>query len=152
MGAPANDIGINPPRTDRRESISGVATGAGITYGCVVCFDSGTTNNRDVKLPAGANALLCAGVVQDQGDPNASGAFAVGDEFGICNDGIVEVLVDAGVQVHKGKKACTSATAGTVKEDTGTGNIVGQFMQDYDNTLGAAPVLVSMKVLIERAA
>lgn len=147
MGAPFNDIGINPPVSDRRRSVGCVATGAGITYGAVVKRDSGTTNFRDTKIAAGANDSLIVGVCQDQGDPNNSGQFAVGDEFGAAIDGDVEILIDT-VLVHKGKYGCTSATNGTVKEDTGTGDVVCQFMQDYDNSAGTGPVLVSARMAL----
>lgn len=144
MGAPIADIGINPVTSDRRRTHGSVATVTGIKYGMVVIGDTGTTNHRDVKLPAGANATLTRGVVQDQGDPNNSAQFAIGDEFGVCVDGDVEVLLDTGAVATKDTGACTSGTAGTVKNDTGTGDLVGVFNQTYDNSGGAAPVLVSM--------
>lgn len=148
MAAPFNDIGINPFTSDRRGFSGGVATVGTIKYGMVVIGDTGTTNARDVKLPAGANATLCRGVVADQGDPNNGGAFAVGDEFSICREGIVEVLLDAGATATKDTGACTSATPGTVKNDTGTGTLLGTFAQTYDNSGGANPVLVSLNVNI----
>lgn len=146
MSAPTNDIGLNPFKSDRRMFAGCVATVTGIKYGMVVIGDTGTTNARDVKLPAGANATLVRGVVSDQGDPNNSGAFAVGDEFGCCVEGAVEVLLDAGATATKDTGACTSATPGTVKNDTGTGDLVGVFAQTYDNSGGGSAVLVSMYV------
>lgn len=146
MAAPFNDIRINPFFSDRREFQGAVATVTGIKYGMVVIGDTATTNARDVKLPAGANATLTRGVVANQGDPNNSGAFAVGDEFSVCTSGLVEVLLDAGATATKDTPACTAATVGTVKNDTGTGDIVGIFAQTYDNSGGSSPVLVSMDV------
>lgn len=147
MPAPFNDFGINPPRSDRRVVPGMVATVTGITYGMVVIYDTGTTNFRDVKLPAGAGSISVAGVVADQGDPNNSGQFAVGDEFGACVDGIVEVLLDAGQTATKGAYAITGATAGTVKpiaSESAPYSIVGQFMQTA--TAGSSPMLVSLRV------
>ena len=147
MPAPLADILINPPRSDRRVVPGMVATVTGITYGMVVIYDTGTTNFRDVKLPAGAGSISVAGVVADQGDPNNSGQFAVGDEFGVCVDGIVEVLLDAGQSCTKGGYAITGATAGTVKTVAGESapySIVGQFMETL--TAGSSPTLVSVRV------
>jgi hypothetical protein len=153
MSAPFNDIGTNPPTSDRRSFKGCVATVSGIKYGHVVIFDTGTTNFRDTKLPAGAAATLLKGVVSDQGDPNSSGAFAVGDEFACCDGGEVEVLLDAGATaVTKGQPVISSATAGTVKGWTNETavDVLGEFTQDYDNSLGSSAVLVSMRVGIYR--
>ena len=150
MPAPFNDIRLNPFRSDRRQFSGCVATATGIKYGMVVIGDTATTNARDVRLPAGANATLTRGVVSDHGDPNAAGAlvdsFAVGDEFACCVGGDVEVLLDAGATATKDTAACTAATVGTVKNDTGTGDVVGYFNMTYDNSAGALPVLVSMRM------
>jgi hypothetical protein len=145
MGAPFNDINLSPFTSDRRGFLGCVATVATIKYGMVVIGDTGTTNARDVKLPAGANATLTRGIVSDHGDPNNSGLFATGDEFACCYDGICEALLDAGATATKDTGACTSATAGTLKNDTGTGDLVGVWAQTYDNSGGAAPVLVSLR-------
>ena len=152
MGAPPNDIGINPFTSDRRLFEGGVATATGLKYGMVAVGDTATTNARDVKPPAGAAANNVRGVISDQGDPNASGGFAVGDEFAICVNGLVEVLLDAGASCVKDTPAITSGTAGTVKPWTVETNvdIVGNFAQTYDNTAGAAPVLVSLSVNVYR--
>jgi hypothetical protein len=147
MGAPFNDIGINPFTSDRRGFLGAVATVATIKYGMVVIGDTGTTNARDVKLPAGANATLTRGIVADHGDPNNAGLFAVGDEFSVCYDGVGEALLDAGATATKDTAACTSATAGTLKNDTGTGDVVGIWAQTYDNSGGAAAVLVAIRIL-----
>lgn len=153
MGAPFNDIGINPFTSDRRLFEGGVATVTGIKYGMVVKGDTSTNNARDVKLPSGAGDDGCRGVVSDQGDPNNSDAFAVGDEFGICVGGIVEVLLDAGQVATKDAPAITGATVGTVKpiaSESPPYDVVGYFAQTYDNSAGSAPVLVSMNVAIQR--
>ena len=149
MGAPFNDIGLNPFISDRRLFEGCVATVTGITYGMVVCGTTSTTNARDVQLPSGANAIRIRGVVSDQGDPNNAtvpGGFASGDEFGACVGGLVEVLLDAGATATKDLPACTATTLGCVKNDTGTGWIVGYFAQTLDNSAGSLPVLVSMRV------
>lgn len=141
------DIGINPPRSDRRVLSGMNPTGTGITYAMVVIYDTGTTNFRDVKLPTGAGNAGVAGVVSDQGDPNNNGQFAVGDDMGVCVDGIVEVLLDAGQTATKGGYAITGATAGTVKPIAGESapySIVGQFMQTL--TAGASPTLVTLRM------
>lgn len=148
MGAPFNDIGINPPVSDRRGFDGCVATGAGIKYGMVVIKDTASTNFRDSKLPAGAAADNVRGVVSDQGDPNNSGAFAVGDEFACCTDGEAEVLLDAGESCVADTEAITGATPGTVQPWTNETDVdvVGRFKQTYDNSAGSVPVLVSIKV------
>lgn len=152
MGAPFADIGINPPRSDRRTAKGSVTTAAGVTYGMVVIGDTASTNYRDVKLPAGAAASNVRGVVQDHGDPNNGGAFPVGEEFGVCDDGDVEVLLDTAQSCVKDQWAISGATPGTVKPvaaEAAPYDFVGQFSQTYNNTTGA-PVLVSMKVRIVR--
>lgn len=151
MGAPFSDIGINPPRSNRVRNKGGVATVVGITYGMVVISDTGTTNFRDCKLPAGAGGQGVYGVVQDQGDPNNGGAFAIGDEFGVCDDGYSEVLLDAGQTATKGQPFITGATPGTVKPIGGEAapyDIVGFFEQTL--TAGASPTLVSGRLNIHR--
>jgi hypothetical protein len=153
MSAPLNDIGLNPFRSDRRLFEGGVATGSGIKYGMVVIGDTGTTNARDVKLPTGAGNTGVRGVVSDQGDPNSSDGFAVGDEFGICVEGVVEVLLDAGESCVKDAPAITGTTAGTVKpiaSESAPYDVVGQFAQTYNNSSGLTPVLVSMKMGLYR--
>ncbi len=147
MPAPFNDIGINPPRSDRRVIPGFVSTVSTVTFGMVVIYDTATNNFRDVKLPAGAGSISVAGVVADHGDPNSSGTFATGEEFGVCVDGIVEVLLDASQAAVKGAYAVTGATAGTVKPigaESAPYSIVGQFMQTL--TAGATPTLVSLRV------
>lgn len=146
MSAPFSDIGINPPRSDRRTSAGSVATVTGITYGMVVIGDTSTTNFRDVKLPSGAGNTGVRGVVQDHGDPNNSGQFAIGDEFGVCVEGYVEVLLDNGVSAVKDAPLITGATAGTVKPigaESAPYDIVGYAAQSYTNSTGG-PVLISM--------
>ena len=153
MGAPFGDIRINPPRSDREKSKGAVATVTGITYGMVVIADTGTNNFRDVKLPSGAGSSSVYGIVSDQGDPNNSGQFAVGDEFSTCYAGIAEVLLDAGQTCTKEGWAITGATAGTVKTVGGESapyDFVGQFDETYDNSAGATPVLVSLRINIHR--
>lgn len=153
MSAPINDIGINPVRSDRRLFEGCVATVTGITYGMVVIGDTGTTNFRDVKLPSGAGGTGVRGVVSDQGDPNNSNQFAVGDEFGCCVSGLVEVLLDAGQIATKDAPAITGSTAGTVKpiaSESRPYDIVGTFAQTYDNSGGGSPVLVALKVDVYR--
>lgn len=153
MSAPLNDIGLNPFRSDRRQFEGCVATVTGVKYGMVVVADTGTTNARDVKLPTSAGATGVRGVVSDQGDPNSSDGFAVGDEFGCCVDGIVEVLLDAGEACVKDEPAICGATDGTVKPlaaESAPYDIVGTFAQTYSNAAGATPVLVSMKVSVYR--
>lgn len=146
MGAPFADILINPPRSDRRLILGSVATVGGITYGMVVIGDTGTTNYRDVKLPSGAGNVGVRGVVADHGDPNNSGQFASGDEFGVCADGLVEVLLDAGQSCVKDAPLITGATVGTVKPiaaEVAPYDIVGYAAESYTNS-GGSPVLVSM--------
>jgi hypothetical protein len=153
MSAPFNDIGINPPVSDRRRTEGCVATVATITYGMVVIGDTGTTNFRDVKLPAGAGGTGVRGIVADQGDPNNLGKFATGDEFGVCIDGSAEVLLDAGQIATKDAPAITGATPGTVKPvaaESAPYDVVGYFDQTYDNSAGSAPVLVSLRVSPQR--
>ncbi len=153
MAAPLNDIGLNPFRSDRRQFQGCVAAVTGIKYGMVVvAHTSADTNARGVALPAGKGDTGVRGVVSDQGDPNASGAFAVGDEFGCCTDGVVEVLLDAGESAVKDAPAITGTTVGTVAAFTGSApyDLVGTFAQTYDNSAGTAPVLVSLKVAIYR--
>lgn len=145
MPAPFNDIGINPPRSDRRLSAGCVATVATITYGMVVIGDTATNNFRDVKLPAGAGAVGVRGVVQDRGDPNNAGLFPIGEEFGACVDGFVEVLLDAGQSAVKDAPLITGATPGTVKPiaaESAPYDIVGYAEQTI--TAGASPTLISM--------
>jgi len=147
MPAPFADILINPPRSDRRIMSGMVSTVSTVTFGMVVIYDTSTTNFRDVKLPAGAGSISVAGVVADHGDPNASGTFATGEEFGVCVDGIVEVLLDASQVATKGGYAITGATAGTVKPIGGESapySIVGQFMETL--TAGSSPTLVSLRM------
>lgn len=146
MGAPFADIGSAPPRSDRRINEGCVSTVATITFGMVVIGDTGTTNFRDVKLPAGAGGTGVRGVVQDQGDPNNLGKFATGEEFGVTVEGLCEVLLDAGAIATKDAPCITGATPGTVKPvgaEAAPYDIVGQFAQTYDNSAGSAPVLVS---------
>ncbi len=84
--------------------------------------------------------------MQDHGDPNNSGQFAVGDEFGACIDGLVEVLLDAGQTSVKDAPLITGATAGTVKPIGGEAapyDIVGYAAESYTNS-GGSPVLISM--------
>lgn len=152
MGAPFSDIGINPPRSDRRLTEGSVATVTGITYGMVVIGDTSTTNFRDVKLPTGAGNVGVRGVVQDHGDPNNSGQFAIGDEFGVCIDGLCEVLLDTGATCVKDAPAITGATPGTVKPvaaESAPYDFVGYFAQSYTNSSGA-PVLVSARIIPQR--
>lgn len=152
MGAPFNDILINPPRSDRKQTAPCVATATGITYGMVVIGDTATTNFRDVKLASGAGGTNVRGVVQDHGDPNNSGQFAIGDEFGACFDGTVEVLLDSGQSCVKDAWAITGATPGTVKPvgaEAAPYDFVGQFAESYTNSAGV-PVLVSLTVKIVR--
>jgi len=151
MGAPFADILINPPRSNRTRLKGAVATVTGITFGMVVIADTGTTNFRDVKLPAGAGAVGVQGVVADHGDPNNSGQFAVGDEFGVCDDGYAEVLLDAGQTSVKGAPLITGATAGTVKPIGGESapyEIVGYAEESL--TAGASPTLISARLTIHR--
>lgn len=146
MGAPFADILINPPRSDRRLTEGSVATVTGITYGMVVIGDTGTTNFRDVKLPSGAGNSGVRGVVQDHGDPNNSGQFSVGDEFGVCIDGLTEVLLDVGQTCVKDAPLITGATPGTVKPVGGEAapyDFVGYAAESYTNS-GSSPVLISM--------
>lgn len=153
MAAPAADIAINPPRSDRRQTAGSVSTVATITYGMVVIGDTGTSNFRDVKLPSGAGATGVRGVVSDHGDPNNSGLFATGDEFGVCVEGFAEVLLDAGQTATKDAPAITGATAGTVKpiaSESAPYDIVGYFAQTYDNSSGSSTVLVSIRVAPQR--
>jgi hypothetical protein len=140
------DIGINPFTSDKRGFIGCVANATGIKYGMVVIGDTGSTDARTVKLPAGANSAGTRGVCTDHGDPNSGDDFAVGDEFSCCYDGIVEVLLDNGATATKDGAACTSGTAGTVKDDTGTGDIVGYFADKTKTNSTGAPILVSMRV------
>lgn len=149
MAAPFNDIGINPPRSDRRQTEGCVSTVATITYGMVVIGDTATNNFRDVKLPAGAGGTGVRGVVQDHGDPNNLGKFPTGEEFGVCSDGICEVLLDAGQIATKDAPMITGTTPGTVKPfaaEAAPYDYVGKFEQTYDNSGGASPVLVSATV------
>lgn len=149
MAAPFADIGINPFGSDRREFLPGVATVTGIKYGMVVIGDTATTNARDVKLPTGAGNTGVRGVVADQGDPNSSSAFAVGDEFGVCIAGVAEVLLVAGGVATKDAPCITAATAGTVKPvaaESAPYDVVGTFAQTYDNSGGGSAVLVSVNV------
>ena len=158
MPAPFNDIAIaNPPRIDRRGFASCVATATGIRYGMVVVGDDavGNANHRDVELPAGAGATRVRGVVSDQGNPNAtpSGNFAVGAEFGCCIEGDVEVLLDAGQIATTDQPCITGTTVGTVKPvaaEAAPYDVVGRFAQDYDNSGGGSPVLVSIHMGIYR--
>lgn len=154
MGAPFNDIGINPFRSDRRTTVGGVAAGTGIKYGMVVkAKTSGPdTNARDVILTASKGDTGIRGVVSDQGDPNSSNAFAVGDEFGICVEGYAEVLLDTGETAVKDAPCISGTTAGTVAAFAGSApyDIVGTFAQDYDNSAGSGPVLISVKVGVYR--
>jgi hypothetical protein len=143
------DINLNPFRSDRRLFTAGVATVATIKYGMAVIGDTLTTNASDVKLPAGAGAVGVRGIVADQGDPNNAGLFAVGDSFGICTDGYTEALLDAGQIATKDAPAITGATPGTIKPvgaEVAPYDIVGTFAQTFDNSGGAAPVLVSLRV------
>lgn len=140
------DILINPPRSDRRTFQGCNPTVTGITYGMVVIGDTSTTNFRDVKLPAGAGSISVRGVVADHGDPNSSGQFAVGDDMGVCTDGIVEVLLDTGQTCVKDAPAVTGATPGTVKPvgaESAPYDFVGYFAESYTNSAGT-PVLVSL--------
>lgn len=151
MPSPFNDIGINPPRSDRRLSAGSVSTVATITYGMVVIGDTGTTNFRDVKLPAGAGAVGVRGVVQDHGDPNNSGLFATGEEFGVCVEGFCEVLLDAGAAAVKDAPLITGATPGTVKPIGGESapyDIVGYAAQTF--TAGSSPTLISAYIKPQR--
>lgn len=148
------DIGLNPFRSDRRLFEGCVAATTGIKYGMVVAAHTAgpDTNARTVQLPATKGATGVRGVVSDQGNPNLSGQFDVGDEFGCCVDGFVEVLLDAGEIATKDAPAITGTTPGTVAAVAGAApyDICGTFAQTYDNSAGANPVLVSMKVSIYR--
>lgn len=153
MSAPLNDIGLNPFRSDRRLFEGCVATVATIKYGMVVIGDTGTTNARDVKLASGAGGTGVRGVVSDQGDPNNSGLFATGDEFGCCVEGFVEVLLDAGESSVKDAPLITGGTPGTVKpiaSESAPYDIVGYAAQTYNNSGGGSPVLISMRVAVQR--
>src|SRR5262245_11660682 len=131
----ATDINLNPFKSDRRQFMGGRATVTGIKYGCLVAGDTGSDDAEDVVLPSGSGAAGCRGVVSDQGDPNNSGAFAVGDTFGVCTDGYVEVLLAAGQQATKDGAAISAGTDGTVQDITGTPDeIVGYFAQTFDNS------------------
>ena len=149
MPAPFNDIRLNPFRSDRRMFSGCVATATGIKYGMVVIGDTATTNARDVKLPTAAGSVGVRGVVSDQGDPNASDAFAVGDEFACCIDGTVEVLLASGQIATKDAPAITAAAGGAVKPlgaEAKPFDVVGTFAETRDNSGGATAVLVSLNV------
>lgn len=150
MPAPLADIAIqNPFTSDRRRFLGCVSTVAGIKYGMVVKGDTASTNARDVNLPTAAGSTGVRGVVSDQGDPNASDAFAVGDEFAACVDGVVEVLLAAGQIATKDAPAITAASGGAVKPvaaEAAPYDIVGTFAETYDNSGGASAVLVSLNV------
>ena len=145
------DIGLNPPRTDRRQIIGVKSTGAGVKYAHVVIYDSGDASYQAVKLPTGAGNTGVAGVVADQGDPNDSGKHPSGGEFGVCRDGIAEVYLEASATATKGGPAITAATAGTVKDAAGSApyDVVGYFMETKTAGAGAAE-LVSIDVSIQR--
>jgi hypothetical protein len=153
MAAPLDDIGINPARSNRTLVVGCVAGGTGIKYGYVVKGKtSGNTNFRDVILASGKGDTGLRGVVCDQGDPNDSGKFASGEEFGVCTEGYAEVWLDAGESAVKDAPAISGTTDGTVAAVAGSApyDIVGTFAQTYDNSLGATPVLISIKVGVYR--
>jgi hypothetical protein len=149
------DIGLNPFRSDRRLFAGCVAATTGISYGCVVKGKTtgGDVNARDVILPTGAGETGLRGVVSDQGDPNNNGEFASGAEFGCCTEGYAEVLLAAGETAVKDAPAISSADDGHVKpiaSESAPYDIIGTFAQDYDNSGGSGPVLVSLKVGVYR--
>ena len=113
MAAPIAYIAspLNPVSSDRRVIESAVPTVTGVKYGVVVIGDTGTNNFRDVKLPTADGPTGVRGVVTDQGDPNNSGAFAVGDELGVCMSGVAEALLKAGATATK-DEPCIAANGG----------------------------------------
>lgn len=147
MAAPIADIAspLNPVSSDRRVIESAVPTVTGVKYGVVVIGDTGTNNFRDVKLPTADGPTGVRGVVTDQGDPNNSGAFAVGDELGVCMSGVAEALLKAGATATK-DEPCIAANGGFVIPVAGSApyDIVGTFRQT--KTAGANAELVSINV------
>jgi hypothetical protein len=147
MAAPANDIGTNPFTSDRRLFLGAYSTVSGVKYGAVVIYDTGDNNSRSVKLPTAAGATGVLGIVAEQGDPNSSGAFAVGDEFAVCVEGVAECLLSASAVATKGGLAITDSANGTIKPwvaESKPYDVVGVFAQT--KTAGAAPELVSVIV------
>lgn len=108
------DIGLNPPRGQNVHSRTGVMTDALAQFGSIL-IQAGTGNHADMVTTASAGAAGVQGVVQQQGDPNNSGLFAVGDQVSVRDAGEAQVLVVAGTYAV-GDPIITSTTAGAGKK------------------------------------
>ena len=141
------DVGLNPPVRGNIHSRTGQAGTTGMKFGMVV-VSAQTANHAEMVLTTTAGDPLTLGVITTQGDPNNSGAFALGDEFSVRDAGDVQVLVDATTALNVGDILIASTTAGQAKKlasETGTTLcILGRSMQKI--TVGAAAGLVSCRL------
>lgn len=147
MSAPA-DIGLNPPRSTKVLSRSGIMADALAQFGSVL-VSAATTNSAEMQTTTSAGATNVTGVVGSQGDPNNSGLFAIGDEATVVELGDHPVLVLGGTTLAVGDALITSTTAGVCKKLAGeTGAcIVGYSLQAI--TTGSASQLVSCRLALQ---
>lgn len=143
------DIGLNPPKHGNLHSRTGVMTDALASYGALVSY-AATGNHADMVTSTTAGDPLTAGVVTNQGDPNNSGLFAVGDEVSVRDLGDAQVQVVAAAYTV-GQRIIQSGTAGLGKgyaAETGDLCVVGECLQAI--TIGTNGGLVSVRLLMQR--